>query len=84
MKSQVKQNSANTESRVSESLTNTENWVMKHSRGTKPEEGKCAAPSKRLAPRWCPRGIMKTQKRRLRKMRQRELAEKKEEEEQDY
>jgi hypothetical protein len=49
-----------------------------------PEEGKGAAPSKRLAPRWCPRGITKTQKYRLQKMRQRELAKKKEEEERNY
>jgi hypothetical protein len=33
---------------------------------------------------WCPRGITKTQKCRLQKMHQRELAEKKEEEERDY
>jgi hypothetical protein len=43
-----------------------------------------AAPSKRPAPRWCPRGITKTQKRRLQKMRKKQLAKKKEEEERDY
>jgi hypothetical protein len=37
----------------------------------------------RLAPQWCPRGLSKTQRRRLQKMRQREIAERKEEEEQD-
>jgi hypothetical protein len=52
--------------------------------GKKLEEGKGTGPSKRPAPRWCPRGITKTQKRRLQKMRQRELAKKKEEEERDY
>ena len=48
--------------------------------GRKPKEGKGVAPSKRPTPLWCPRGITKTQKCRLQKMRQRELAEKKEEE----
>jgi hypothetical protein len=52
--------------------------------GRKPKEGKGVAPSKRRAPRWCPRGITKTQKHILQRMRQRELAEKKEEEERDY
>jgi hypothetical protein len=50
----------------------------------KPEEGKGAAPSKRMAPQWCLRGITKTQKHRLQKMCQRELPEKKEEEEREY
>jgi hypothetical protein len=50
----------------------------------KPEEGKGATPGKRPAPRWCPKGITKTQKRKLQMMHQRELAEKKEEEEGDY
>jgi hypothetical protein len=62
---------------------NMENWVVQDSGGKKLEEGKGAAPSKRLAPRWCPRGIT-TQKRRLQKMCQRELAKKKEEEERNY
>jgi hypothetical protein len=57
---------------------------MQDSGGKNSEEGKGAAPSKRLAPRWYPRGITKTQKCRLQKMRQRELAKKKEEEEWDY
>jgi hypothetical protein len=52
--------------------------------GKKLVEGKGAAPSKMLAPQWCPRGITKTQKHRLQKMRQRELDEKVEEEEQNY
>jgi hypothetical protein len=52
--------------------------------GRKPEEGKGAAPSKMPAPRWCPRGITKTEKHKLQKMCQGELAEKKEEEEWDY
>jgi hypothetical protein len=42
-----------------------------------------AGASKRPAPRWCPRGISKTQRRRLQKLRQKELAEKREEEECD-
>jgi hypothetical protein len=57
------------ESRVTEDSANMENQVMQASGGRKLEEGKGAAPSKRLAPRWCPRGITKTQKRRLQKMR---------------
>jgi hypothetical protein len=48
------------------------------------EKGKGAARSKRPAPQWCPRGITKTQKWRLQKMCQRELAKKKEVEERDY
>jgi hypothetical protein len=31
---------------------------------------------RRLAPRWCPKGLTKTQQRRLQKMQQREIAEK--------
>jgi hypothetical protein len=50
---------------------------MQDSGSKKPKEGKCATPRKMPAPRWCPRGIIKTQKHRLQKMRQRELAEKK-------
>jgi hypothetical protein len=64
-------------------LANRENRIMKDSRGMELEEGKGAAPSKRPAPRWCPRGNTKTEKCKLQKMRQRELAEKKEDE-QDY
>jgi hypothetical protein len=48
------------------------------------EELKGAAPSKMPAQRWCPWGITKTQKCRMQKMRQRELAKKKEEDERDY
>jgi hypothetical protein len=77
-------NSANTESRVMENSFNTKNRVIQDSGAKKPEEEKGATPSKRPAPRWCPMGITKTQKRRLQKMCQRELAEKTEEEEWDY
>jgi hypothetical protein len=80
----VTQKSANTESRFIENLANMVNRVMQDSRGKKLEEGKGAASSKRPTPRWCRRGITKTQKCRLQMMRQRELAEKKEEEERDY
>jgi hypothetical protein len=69
-KSRVTQNSANTKSRIMEILANTENWVMQDLGGRKPEERKGAAPSKSLAPRWCPRGITNTQKLRLQKMHQ--------------
>jgi hypothetical protein len=69
---------------IVENLANTDNRFTQDSGGKKPEEGKGAAPGKRPAPWWCPRGITKTQKHRLQKMRQRELAKKKEEEEWDY
>jgi hypothetical protein len=82
--SQVTKKSANTESWVIKNLANTGNQVMQDSRSRKSEDGKGASPRKRPAPTWCPRGITKTQKHRLQKMRQRELAEKKEEEEWDY
>jgi hypothetical protein len=72
------------ESRVTENSANTENWVMQDSGGKKPEEGKGAAPRKRPAPWWWAWDITKTQKHKLQKMCQRELAEKKEEEERDY
>ena len=78
------ENSINTESRITENSANMKNQVMQDLRGKKSEEGKGAAPSKRPTARWCPRGITKTQKRRLQQMRQRELDEKKEEEEHDY
>jgi hypothetical protein len=84
MESQVTQNSANTERRVMENSANMENWVIQDLGDRKSEEEKGAASSKRPAPRWCPRGITKTQKHRLQKMCQRELAEIKEEEERDY
>jgi hypothetical protein len=84
MEVRVTDNSANTESRVTENLVNRENQVVQDSRGKKPKEGKGASQTKRRAPWWCPRGITKTQKCRLQKMCQRELAEKKEEEERDY
>jgi hypothetical protein len=83
-KNRAMENSANTESRVTEKSVNTESRVIQDSGGKKPEEEKGVAPSKRPAPRWCPRHIIKTQKRRMQNMRQRELAQKKEEEEQDY
>jgi hypothetical protein len=73
----VTQNLANTESRVMENLANMKNRVMQDSGGRKPEEEKGATPSKRSSLWWCPRGITKTQKRRLQKMCQRELDEKK-------
>jgi hypothetical protein len=44
---------------------NMENWVAQGSGGRKPGEGKVVAPSQKPAPRWCPRGIIKTQKHRL-------------------
>jgi hypothetical protein len=47
------------------------------------EETKGAASSKRPAPWWCLRAITKTQRCRLQKMHQRELAEKREEEQHD-
>jgi hypothetical protein len=78
--SRVAHNSTNTEVRVTEDSANMENQVMQDSGGRKLEDGKGAAPSKSPAPWWCQRGITKTQKRRLQKMRQRELAEKKGEE----
>jgi hypothetical protein len=84
VESQVMENLADTESRVMKSLANTKNRNMQDLGGRELEEGKGAAPSKRLAPWWCPRGITKTQKHRLQKMRQRELAEEKEEQERDY
>jgi hypothetical protein len=78
--------SANTESWVLENLANTENRVMQDSGGggRKPKEEKGVASSKRPAPWWCPMGITKTQKYKLQKMHQREVVEKKEEEERDY
>ena len=54
------ENLANKESRVAENSVNMENRVIQDSGGKKPEEGKGVAPSKRLAPRWCPRGIIST------------------------
>jgi hypothetical protein len=75
-------------------VANTERWAVENSASTgsqvtqglgdkKLEEGKSAASSRRLAPRWCLRGITKTQKHRLQKLRRKELAEKKEED-RDY
>jgi hypothetical protein len=72
------------ESRGMENSANTKNWVMQDSGSRKLEEGKGVSSGKRPAPWWCPRGITKTQKNRLQKMHQRELAEKKEKEERDY
>jgi hypothetical protein len=48
-----------------------------------PEVRKDVTQSWKPAPRWCPRVIAKTQKRRLQKMWQREFAENKKEEERD-
>jgi hypothetical protein len=73
MERRITENSANTESQIMENSANTKNWVMQDSRGNRLEEGKCAAPIKRPAPR----GITKMQKRRLQNMRQREFTEKK-------
>jgi hypothetical protein len=84
MESRFTKKSAIMESRVMGNLANTKNWVMQDLGGRKPEEGEGAARSKRLAPRWCPRCITKTQKCTLQNMHQRELAEKKKEEERDY
>jgi hypothetical protein len=94
MESGVTKNLANMESQVTENLVNEERWFIQHSGKTEhrvrqdsdgyTEVRKDATLSRRMAPRWCPRGITKTQKRRLQKMHQRELAEKKEEEERDY
>jgi hypothetical protein len=84
MESRVTENLINEESRVIQHSGNTEHWVRQDSEGKNPEVRKDATPSQRPAPRWCLRGITKTQKRRLQKMCPRELAEKKEEEEQDY
>jgi hypothetical protein len=67
-------NSATTESWVTENSAIMENQVMQDSGGRKLKEGKCAAPSKRLAPRLCPMSTTKTQTCRLQKMRQIELA----------
>jgi hypothetical protein len=82
--SRVIKNLATMENHVTEKSANTEIWVMQDSGRRKSKEGKGVAPSKRPAPRWCPRGIIKTQKHRLQKMRQRGLAEKEEEEERVY
>jgi hypothetical protein len=57
----IMENSANTESQITENSANMENWVTQDMGGKKPEAGKGATPSRRLAPRWCPRGITKTQ-----------------------
>jgi hypothetical protein len=61
-------------------VANTERWAVENSASTgsqvtqglgdkKSEEGKSAASSRRPAPRWCLRGITKTQKRWLQKLR---------------
>jgi hypothetical protein len=78
------ENSANTESRITENSSNIENQVTQDSGGKKPEEGKGATPRRRPTTWWCLWGITKTQKHRLQKMLQRELADKKEEEVWDY
>jgi hypothetical protein len=83
-KSRITENSANTENRVMENLANTENRVTQDSGDRKPEEVRGAAPSKRLAPRWCPRGITKTQKTQIVKDVSKRVGRQKEEEERDY
>jgi hypothetical protein len=76
-------------------LVNEDSWVNQHSGNAKhhvrqnseimnPGVRKDVTLSRRLTPRWYLRGITKTQKHRLQKMHQREVAEKKEEEERDY
>jgi hypothetical protein len=93
--SQVTENLANTGSRVMEILVNEESrvtqhsgnmehWIRQNSKGKNPEVRKEITPSRRPTPRWCLRGITKMQKHRLQKMCQREVAEKKEEEERNY
>jgi hypothetical protein len=77
------ENTANTESRITEILVNMENRVIQDL-GARNQRRKRCCFKKRPAPRWCPRGITKTQKCRLQKISQRELAEKKEEDERDY
>jgi hypothetical protein len=67
-----------------ENSARTGSRVTQGSRGRKPEEGKDATSSRRPAPWWCSRAITKTQKSQLQKLRQKELAEKKEEEDRDY
>jgi hypothetical protein len=64
-----------------------ENWVMQDSGGgggQKTGKRKRFSSKPKANSMVVPRGITKTQKRRLQKMRRRELAEKKEEEERDY
>jgi hypothetical protein len=79
------ENLANAESRVTKKLVNTENRVIQDSGCKKQEEGKGAPPSKRPAPRWCPRGITKTQKTHIAKYASKRVGrEKKVEEERDY
>jgi hypothetical protein len=55
MESRVTEKSANTKSRVMEDSAITENRVMQDRGSRKLEEGKGATPSKRPAPRWCPK-----------------------------
>jgi hypothetical protein len=79
------ENLANTESRVMKNLANTENWVMQDSgRGQETGRRKMCCSKQKASSTVVPKGYYKTQKHRLQKMRQRELAEKKEEEERDY
>jgi hypothetical protein len=59
------------------------NRVTRVTLGRNLEEAKGDASSKRLAPQWSLRGITKTQRHRLQKMHQSELAEKREEEQRD-
>jgi hypothetical protein len=66
------------ESQVMENSANTKNWVMQYSGGREPEEGRAGLHS-------IAQGVLaRYKKHRLQKMHQRELPEKKEEEEWDY
>jgi hypothetical protein len=76
--------SRNRAAKTEQHSVNTENRVTQDSGGRKPEEVKGVAPSWKPAPRWCPRGITKTQRHRLQKRHQKELAEKKDKEQRDY
>jgi hypothetical protein len=83
MESRDTKNLVNEESRVTQHSGNTEHRVRQDSKSKNLEVRKDITLSRRPAPRWCLRGITKMQKHRLQKMHQRELAEKKEEEEWD-
>jgi hypothetical protein len=84
MESQVTKSLVNEESQVTQHSVNTEHWDRQDSESKNPEVRNDATLRRRPAPQWCLRGITKTQKHRPQKMHQIELAEKKEEEEQDY
>jgi hypothetical protein len=84
MERQAMKNSANMESRVIENLVNTENWVEQDSGGQETERRKRCYSKQKTLSMMVPKGYYQDTKCRLQKMHQRELAEKKEEEEQDY